>query len=441
MRKLKKIVVFIVVLSILIPILTFLTPIFKTNAQTLPEITAKSAYLINLDSDVVLYEKNADEKVYPASTTKIMTALLILEHEKDLTKKVTVSKNDYEDLVIGSSTAGLDDGEELTIDQLLHCILIASANEACNTAARFVSGSREDFIKLMNKRAKELGCKNTSFSNTHGLHDDQHYTTAADMYNIAKKALEFPEFRKICKTESFTLPPKKAGEKERIYRTTNNLLVKNRGEKTYYKYATGVKTGHTSKAGRCIVALADNGKAEYLALIFNDIVENSVNNAFVSAKTLFEWAYSNYSLKSIIKAGEPIEEIDVKLAKGNDYLSLSLADDFSIPVKDSEDIAKVQKSFKIKENVTAPVKKGQVLGSVTFSLDNKVIGERELVATSDVERSTFLYYIDKIKSFFKNPIVIIITVILVLLIIIYIVYVLLFLNRKKRYKKVRRRRF
>lgn len=430
----KKTAVFLFVIIIL----SNLTVFGESSYNNPPENNAKAALVYNMDTNQIVYSKNIHEKVYPASITKIMTAALLLEHITDFEDTVTVSKSlDYFDLIVGSSTANLKDGEELTYDQLLKCIMISSANEACNTAARYVAGSVDEFIDMMNEKAKELGCENTHFSNTHGLPDENHYTTAYDIMLITKYALTVKEFDKYCNMTSFELPPLD-GQARKFY-TTNNLIMKNRGEATYFKYAKGIKTGTTKAAGSCVASYADNGKTKYMTLVFGEqIDENGTKHAFTTAKALFEWAYANHKNVQVIFPNDPLCEIKVKNGKGKDFISLTTDQKYYITLKSNENKEEaIEITTEATGEVSAPIEKGTIYGYAKVLYSGEEILKVPLYSADSLERSEFLYALSLAKKFFSNPITIIICIILVILIIWYII--LMIKKNKRKYKKVRRK--
>lgn len=430
----KKVAAFFLTLIMLSQLFVF----GQTSYTEPPENNAKSALVYNMDTNQIIYSKNIQEKVYPASITKIMTAALLLEHIKDYEETVTISKDlDYSDLIVGSSTANLQDGEEVTYDTLLKCIMVSSANEACNTAARYVAGSVPEFVKMMNEKAKELGCKNTHFTNTHGLPDDDHYTSAYDMLLITKYALSVKDFDKYCNISSFELPPLEG--KPRKYYTTNNLIMKNRGEATYFKHAKGVKTGTTKAAGSCVVSYADDGKSKYMTLVFGEkIDENGTKHSFTTAKSLFEWAYANHKSVQVIFPNDPIYEIKVKNGKGKDFISLTAKDKHYVTLKkgeQKEDVIEI--TSEATKEVSAPIDKDTVLGYAKVLYSGKEVLKVPLYATENMERSEVLYALSLLKNFFSNPLTIAVCLILVILLIWYII--LMIKKNKRKYKKVRRK--
>ena len=240
-------------------------PTVTAAAANAPALDATAALLVSPESDMVLYEKNADEKRYPASTTKIMTALLTLENVSDLSAVVTAEASDFENVTADSSNAGIKLGEQVTVKDLLYALMLPSANEAAYMLARHVSGSWEQFVDMMNERAAELGCTGTHFCNPCGLHEDDHYTTAHDLYRIAKQAMKDATFRDIVSTVQHRMAKTNLHE-ERIILTTNQLIFSS-FQPWSYANCLGIKTGHTSQAGNCFVGYAEYGDAKLFSVV------------------------------------------------------------------------------------------------------------------------------------------------------------------------------
>lgn len=282
-----------------------LSPAFATDGlaesdavPTPPELTVDAAGAILLDavSGDVLYTKNADQTLYPASTTKLMTALLVMKYG-DVTEWIAVPEGIYQDIPDGASTANLKAGEEMYVYELLQCLMIVSANEAANALAIYISGSVADFVDLMNQEAQALGCENTHFVNTNGLHDEEHYTTARDLAKIACAALEYNLLMEICSVPSATIRETNLSP-ERILKTTNYLLEGSDFPLYQYPGAFGIKTGFTTPAGCCLVAGAYVGENVFLSVVLgaNKYTENeeTITGSFIETAKLFDWGYENY---------------------------------------------------------------------------------------------------------------------------------------------------
>ena len=267
------------------------------SSRTSFSVAAKAALLVDLNTGRTVYEQDADERIYPASLTKIMTCLLALENG-NLSDVVTVSASALEDLDIDSSVAGLQVGEQMTLENLLYCMMVVSGNDACNVIAEHIAGSITDFVRMMNQRAYELGCLNTHFSNPHGLHDENHYTTAADMAKIAAAAMESDTFRSICSTAQVTIPATNLSG-ERTLSTTNYMLPGSANPGYAYEGTIGIKTGFTTPAGCCLVAACTKDGRTLLSVVFGaqkTYDENGVEQvgSFPQTQALMDWGFTNY---------------------------------------------------------------------------------------------------------------------------------------------------
>lgn len=286
----------------------------NSNSNTSPNaqlnLNAKSCILIETSTNRVAYEKNSEEKIYPASTTKLLTAIITLDH-CNLQDTVIITKDMISNIPSGYTSAYLKPGEKLTIEQLLNSLLIPSANDAGFALAIHISGSIEEFAKLMNEKATEIGCTNSNFTNPSGIHDENHYSTAKDMGIIGLYALRYPQIADIvCKT-SYVLQPENSYSRK--FETTNTLIKSN--EKNYYEYATGMKTGFTEPAGACLIASAKKDDMQFLAVILNaPSADNTANYRDLDAINLFEYGFANY--QEIVKEEEKPQPI-FNLSNGN----------------------------------------------------------------------------------------------------------------------------
>lgn len=351
------------------------------------ELQAETAMLISLDTDEVMYSKNADMKRYPASLTKIMTAVVVLNNCDDLDKTVTVKSEQLNVLLgTGLTVANLVDGEQLTIRELLHMLLISSAADASTVLATEIGGSMENFVVMMNQQAQALGMTNTNFTNTHGMHDDNHYTTAQDMSILAKYAYTLPGFMEISNNSRYTIgATNKTGA--RTLSTTNMLIDSSTAY--YYKYAKSIKTGYTSNAGRCVISTASYNGYNYLCIIMG--AENNLNSRyeFKDSSNLYRWAFTNFQYCTLVTTDQIIGEIPLELAADQDYLQLYPAEEFSaIMPNDLDESSIITSVVQKSESVDAPVKKGDVMGYATIIYAGEEIGRVDVVAGESVERST-----------------------------------------------------
>jgi len=261
-----------------------------------PKISSPCVLLIEKETGDILYEKNAYDRMYPASTTKILTAIIVLE-KCYLNERVVVSSSAISSVPPSYTKANLQPGEEFTVEELLNVLLIPSANDAANVLAEHVSGSIADFSSLMNEKAAEIGLKGSHFTNPSGIHDENLYTTAFDLSLLARYAMNIEKFREIVAKTEFTLPGTTIHpEADRSFHTSNFLL--NPDEKNYYfPSTTGIKTGFTDSAGDCLVASAKKDDIEFIAVCLNGkTLNNGVREKFLDCKTLFDFAFDNYTI-------------------------------------------------------------------------------------------------------------------------------------------------
>lgn len=383
-------------LLLLLIILLLTLNIFCMNSfaeTSLPSVYSPACILIDADSGKILYSKNANTKMYPASTTKIMTAILTLENCK-LDDVAIASHNAVYSIPYGYSVATIQEGEELTIEQLLNVLLIPSANDAAVVLAEHIAGSVEAFSDMMNSKAVELGCKNTHFVNPNGIHDEEHYSTAYDLALIGKYAMQFDTFRTIVQKTSYSLPKTNKYDKEdRLFNTTNDLIKKNYSSSPtnyYYQYATGAKTGYTDAAKSCIVATATKDDISLIAVVLHSgTTAEGLSQRALDCKTLFEYGFNNYSIKSIAEKDSVAEQISVKNStKETESLDLLYSDDLSGLVPDDVDISTIAPNIKLTENLSAPILEGTNLGTITYTIDGFDYS-CNLIASHTVYKSNF----------------------------------------------------
>ncbi len=398
-------------------------------------------YLVNMDTDTVVYSQNSDKKCYPASTTKIMTYIVVTENVKNPeTEKVKIKQDLLDQLAgTGSSLSGLEDyaGEELTVFQLLHCMMVSSGNDAALVLADYVGkGSEEEFAKLMNQKAKELGCKNTNFVNSHGLHDDNQYTTAEDLFVITRYAMTTPYFTDITNTVEYYID----GDDEVPLKNTNLLLHKDE-EDYYYEYAKGIKTGTTDEAGRCLVSVALKDNVSYMCIAMNapcydeDGYELETNYAIQESKKIYEWAYSNVTMRTVLGKDDKVASIKVNYCETADVVNLvpeySYSTMLSKDIKDSDIVITAQ----CQEQIDAPVTRGTVLGTATVSYKGEQLTKVNLVAAENIEKSDFLYFKAIAMNIITSTMFITIVSIIGGLFILYVLFVNVFAVRRKKKSK------
>ncbi len=361
-----------------------------------PDIQAKAALLVDQKTGAVVYAKNEHQELYPASLTKIMTALLVLEAVDRGTLKldqpITATASAMTTLAADGSTAGIQVGEVLTVEQLLYCMLVVSANEACTILAEQVSGSVGAFVDAMNAKAEDLGCEHTHFMNPHGLHDDQHYTSAWDLYLITRAAMEYPEFMTVCDTTSTTIPATNLSP-ERILYNTNYLICGYRSRGYLNGEAHGVKTGSTSLAGHCLVSTARRASLSFVSVILGadrTLLEDGTTwwtYSFGETNRLFDWAFENFTYRTILKENDVAGEAPVSLSR-QDHVTLHTDQPVEILVPQELNVEDLEKTITLRSDpVEAPIAAGDVLGTLSVSLDGKEYASVDLLAFTDVEAS------------------------------------------------------
>jgi len=415
--KIKKVIT-IIMLLIILNLIFFCNYSFANNSTNL-EIHSEAAILIDSKTGKIIYEKNSNEKRYPASTTKILTAILAIE-KFSLDEEVTASYNAVMSIPSGYSIAAIQVGETLTVKELLEVFLVHSANEAGYILAEGVSGSISEFAKLMNQKAQEIGCKNTHFTNPSGLHDENHYSTAYDLAQIAKYCMQNKTFRSIVSMPTCTVEPSEIYE-ERFFRNTNEML--NPKSQYYNEYIIGIKTGYTSLAKNCLISGYKKNNTELISVVLGapaSVGDKGLSGKYTDTQTLFDYGIENYSYKNIIPAGEVVTQIEVEHAT-NDTKNLDLVLEKNIEafISNSIDLKNLKPEISLNENITAPISANDVLGTATFTIDGETY-TRNLVASNNVEASAYL----------KNILKILLAIVLLL-----IVFELMYLKKNNNTKK------
>lgn len=333
-------------------------------------LNAKSAILMEEATGNILYESNPDERLPIASVTKVMTMLLIMEAvdsgKISLDDMVTVSENA---MSYGGSTMFLETGEQLTVNDMLKGIAVASANDGCVAMAEHLAGSESAFVDMMNEKAKELGMENTHFMNTNGLDEDDHYSSARD---VAIMSRELMKHETIFNYTSIWMDTLRGGKFQLA--NTNKLI-------RFYDGANGLKTGSTSKALCCLSAAAKRNDMQLIAVVLG---APTSAERFASAKSLLDYGFANYAVNTQITAGDEVQKIAVE--KGVDKeVGVVAGDSCSTLVKKGQE-DNITKEIKIVETITAPIEAGQKIGTMTISRDGEVIADIDLNASSAVEK-------------------------------------------------------
>ncbi len=335
----------------------------------------------------MLYEKNADEVLYPASITKIMTALLGCEYgEGKYDEIVTHSENAINGIGYGSSTMGMQVGEQITLEDCLYGIMMCSANEACMALAEHVSGSVDEFVNMMNERAEKLGCTNTHFANPHGFHDPNHYTTARDMALITEEAVKNEKFSEIWGTMLRTLPATNLVSEPRGL--VNRAKILDDESQYYYPYIIGAKTGFHDDALNTLVACAEKDGAKIISVVMKDL---GAPLAYADTKTLLDYGFTQYANAELYNGEDFSQSIPVvQTYNGTEYslgsVNAVVKGSFEKMVPTPINNESISVEPELNEKLEAPVNEGDVVGKMIISYDSTEIGEMDIVAASSVEK-------------------------------------------------------
>ncbi|MBR6533679.1 MAG: D-alanyl-D-alanine carboxypeptidase [Clostridia bacterium] len=343
----------------------------KTEIGGNLDIKAKSAILLEPYTGKILYEQNSDEKLPPASITKIMPLLLVMEalQRGDISLETVVYASEHA-CSMGGSQIWLEPGEGMTVDHLLKATVIASANDACVALGELLAGSEEGFVALMNKRAKELGTNNTHFVNCTGLDAEGHLTTAHDVAVMSAELIKFPLIKKYSTVWMDTL---RAGESELV--NTNKLV-------RFYKGTTGLKTGTTSQAKYCLSATAQRDGMELVAVV---MAGESSDLRFSGAKKLLDYGFANYSFSEI---GAELKETDIEIKNGvKKKVNINCTEKVNILLPKTEK-SEIKREIQWNKNLTAPIKKDDILGYVDVYSGDIQLGRLTITATEDVDKLT-----------------------------------------------------
>ncbi|WP_144569119.1 D-alanyl-D-alanine carboxypeptidase family protein [Bacillus pseudomycoides] len=351
----------------------------KTEVEKTPKLAeeASSAIVIEQDTGKVLFEKSPNEKLPPASMTKIMTMLLIMEQvEKGKLKLEDKVRASEHAASMGGSQIFLEPGEEMTVNEMLKGIAIASGNDASVAVAEHIAGSEEGFVNMMNKKAKDLGLKNTHFQNPTGLPAKDHYSTAYDMSIMAKELMKYPLIRKYTgKYEDYL----RENTEKKFWLVNTNKLVR------FYPGVDGVKTGFTTEAKYCLTASAEKNGMRVISVVMGAPTSKERNNQVTK---LLDYAFGQYTTKKLYKRGEKIQT--VKVGKGKkEKVDLVSSDNVSLLMKKGENMDKVKQEVIAEKKVKAPIKKGDALGTLVIKKDKDVLLKQTIVAKEDVAAASW----------------------------------------------------
>ncbi len=401
---------------------------------TAPDTSKAGAVLLmDMKSDRVIYSKNADKKMYPASLTKMMTAIIALESDK-MGDTVTATYEALESITLEDSHMGILIGEELTMTDLVNSTLIYSANDAANVMAVHIGGSIPAFIDIMNAKAQKLGLTDTHFANACGVHDDDHYTTATDMAKLAKYCMKNETFREIVKKPSYHINPTNKYTQNRDLPTTNLFLSSARSAHHVYSPCNGIKTGTTEAAGHCLVSSAVYNGMELLSVVLkaSDINVDAGAYSYTVSRAMFDFGFNNYESGILASPGTVVADSKVYEAKKDKRVTLTVDEEIHALIPKGKDISsEITSEVVLNENIAAPILKGDVLGRVVYKYKDAEIAAADLLAANDVERNHVLHVFHIIINFLTNPLVFIPAILIIIAILV---------NRSRKMRAERRRK-
>ncbi len=365
----------------------FLTPpppLREFNYPTDFTIDAAAYTLIELKSNTIIYGKELDMKRYPASLTKIMTVMLAIEYG-NLDDVLTVSSTALDNLSEFGSSAGLVEGEEITLEDMLYCIMLWSANEGCNVIGEYISQDVDSFVALMNETAKALGMENTHFANTHGLHDEDHYTTVRDLTILTRWAWQNETFRRFATATTYVVPATNKSESRTLH-TTNYLTATDVDSRYFYSLASGIKTGFTTPAGGCLVSTATDGDAEYLSIVMGcDLISNDQDMRFIETKRLFRHAFETYSFVQVLDDNTMLGQPEVKNARDRENVVVHAEDNAIVLLPKEYNRDDILIRLKYQGELTAPLKAGEAVGTVSIMYQGVELAVSDLVTLTKVD--------------------------------------------------------
>ncbi|MBR5314159.1 MAG: D-alanyl-D-alanine carboxypeptidase [Clostridia bacterium] len=399
-------------------------------SSDMPDVSkVQNVYVYNHENEAVLFSKNENDKIYPASTAKIMTGVLAVEHYNErYGELITVTKES-----LGSfkgKNLKLQDGEMFTAENLLYAAICGGYNDAANVLAYEIAGSHEAFVQMMNEKAKEIGMTNTNYTNAYGYSDSAMYTTAKDTAILAKYAYFTPGFMEISGEVRYVLPETNMSNVRYIYNSC--YLVATNAEKKYRNPdARGMNAGSTAEGGHvCVTAVSKNGMTNFYVLMGGHFDEEEIYS-YKAANELIDWSYKNFEYRKIIDSSEMICEIDVALSSQVDYVVLSPEKTIEYFLPTSVDIEKeIKREITLNDDkLNAPIEAGYVAGKIVLTYNGEVISEVNLVTKNNVDRNGVLYILERIKSFTKSSKF---KIVLLVAVVVFVLYIMSALGTKKR---------
>lgn len=404
------------------------------------EVNARAYVLASLDTGEIIFEKNSNERYDPASLTKLLTAYTTYKYVEDFDgTKVTAPRYVYDELFgMNSSTADIRQGEILSVKDLMYAMLLPSANEAASILADYIgNGDITNFCMMMNNEARKLGCKNTNFTNAHGLFTDNHYTSAYDMYLIAKACYNTPGFMDIVTTNTYYMPANIKHASEYPIQNTNKMQV--RTSPYYRSYVKGMKTG-TLDYNNFVCVCQQNGENYIMVVLGADFSNNENRPAMVTTAEIMDYFFDSYSLRSANTLTFPVTEVGLKYAKDTDTLLLYADNEVMSILPNDADESSFQKVYNLPEYVGAPINAGDVIGTVDYYLAGQKVGTSQLVSHDTIQRSTVMFLVGKFQEAYQSLYFRVVLAVTFVLFTIYLIYTYSQYRKHEKMQKVHRRR-
>ena len=404
------------------------------------EVNARAYVLASIDTGEIIFEKNSNERYDPASLTKLLTAYTTYKYVEDFEgTKVTAPRYVYDELFgMNSSTADIRQGEILSVKDLMYAMLLPSANEAASILADYIgNGDITNFCMMMNNEARKLGCKNTNFTNAHGLFTDNHYTSAYDMYLIAKACYNTPGFMDIVTTNTYYMPANIKHASEYPIQNTNKMQV--RTSPYYRSYVKGMKTG-TLDYNNFVCVCQQNGENYIMVVLGADFSNNENRPAMVTTAEIMDYFFDSYSLRSANTLTFPVTEVGLKYAKDTDTLLLYADNEVMSILPNDADESSFQKVYNLPEYVGAPINAGDVIGTVDYYLAGQKVGTSQLVSHDTIQRSTVMFLVGKFQEAYQSLYFRVVLAVTFVLFTIYLIYTYSQYRKHEKMQKVHRRR-
>ena len=394
-------------------------------ADIAPDIMAPAAYVVNLDTNIVVYEKNSETPLQAASLTKMMTTLLLLENYQDQLDTISVTAPSYiYDLIwektTNASTADIRKGETQTLRNLLYAMMLPSANEAAYIVADYMGGgSIDNFVAMMNEEAARIGCTGTTFTDPCGL-DPGNVTTARDAYLLVRVAMGYDAFAQAAGEESYQMPASTKHDSPYTILTSDKLVSPS---SNYYRsYTKGGKTGSLDDWQNFAGWHTQDGETYVSVVLHSPKTDEDPRPALTETAELMDWAFATFTVTAALDTTQPITELPIVYSSQTDTVMIYPADDMQTLLPRQGGAELTEKTFNVPEHLSAPIKQGDVVGTVTVTMQGETVGTVDLLAGSSVDRNELLYTMAKVKAFFSSTYF---KVVIVLCIIAAVVYAVL----------------